>query len=201
MGYEFHYKRNGVRGHACALVCDRCTEMTKNGTRCKMRTCQSLPVCHVHLGPAYKLKIKDSQLHGRGLFAHAPRQQGPVFRKGETIVEYRGEQITAQERQRRYLGGTAPYGAASSVPGMDTIDAACWRSIGSNANGSRGQLRNNARFSVDNRNRRTNVKATRDIYHGDEIIVSYQAAYWAGHHNVEGETIDCRKNRRRCLGL
>jgi len=53
------------------MTCDRCTAITKNGTRCKLHTCRTLKYCWIHLKSIDGLQIKKSGIPNAdlGLFA------------------------------------------------------------------------------------------------------------------------------------
>ncbi len=91
----------------------------------------------------------------------------PVFRKGRTVIDYDGQELTADTLKERYGTNTAPY-AVAKHKGL-VVDAALARSPGSHANHSR---RPNCRFGVNNKNL-VIIIATRDIYNGDEILLNY----------------------------
>ena len=85
----------------------------------------------------------------------------PVFRKGRTVIDYDGQELTADTLKERYGTNTAPY-AVAKHKGL-VVDAALARSPGSHANHSRTP---NCRFGVNNKNLVV-IIATRDIYNGD----------------------------------
>lgn len=183
--------RDGEHQSSCKLTCGRCEGTTKAGTRCRRRVCIGLPLCWMHLASDLHLKIKPSNIdpNMKGLFAWYPQsptrilfaekprpgtrrqQDGP--RPPDKIVRYTGEVVSDAARLQRYGTATGPY-TASLLYGV-VVDAACVRGAGSLANGSKGRLPNNARFSGNN------IVATKNIKHGDEIIVSYGNGYWRTH--------------------
>ncbi len=126
------------------------------------------------------------------MFAHLPGAAAGdvVFRKGDMVATYEGELISQVERARRYDRYTAPYGLHLNA--SESIDAALKRTVGSLANHARID-KTNARLSVDTRNKKGSVKATKDIRHGDEILVHYGAAYQFKERGVKHGT-----NHRKC---
>jgi hypothetical protein len=122
------------------------------------------------------LKIAKSTIPnaGKGLFAankNVPND-AIIFRKGQTIIDYRGEKIDEDELNERYGSYTAPY--AVKVADNEYTDAACQRGVASNANSNVNTGHsNNATLSLDRRNRRINLKATKNIRNGMEIFASY----------------------------
>ena len=123
---------------------------------------------------------------GKGLFAHGRSiiERGglePVFRKGNLITTYDAERITLSELKARYGNQTAPYALAGHGNGVH--DAACHRGMGSLANDPRGTgRRSNARLVVGRNG--GSLRATRSVFSGDEILVSYGREYWRGHDTM-----------------
>jgi hypothetical protein len=180
MPYVFEFFDGNVKQFACDLSCSRCEGLNRSGHRCSRRVCVGTDLCWQHVQTMYKVKVKDSPIQGRGLFAHVPGAGNEiVFQIGEEIVPYKGELITAQQLQERYGELTGPYALAN--PGNSRfVDAACNRSLGSLANGSKGQVRANARYSMGLRGGLNYwcIKATRNIRNNLEIIAAYGRGYW-----------------------
>lgn len=187
--------------------------MTK-GKQCRRQTCYTLPWCWQHLKKHAKLKIGRTRLVDpvtnqrftfRGLFACDPRAgDTPVFRRGDLITPYIGEQITEAQAD-------AMYGDNANVPyGMDTedtsgndvvIDAGSMRGVGAFANdkhkatcvpGSRCSVNAKLWSSVGNY---PDIHALKNIYDGDEILVSYGRAYWEGEETQHRTTPSGAYNR------
>lgn len=143
------------------------------------------PYCWRHALKLAKIKVRDSTIPGagKGLFAqstwrspaHGPRTL--VFKKKDVIAEYLGEVIDEAELGRRYGTERAPY--TIWVCDGTYVDAARLRSYAAMANDARGHGRCNARFTHGSATRPPEIRATRDIYNGDEILVSYGDAYWS----------------------
>lgn len=170
----------------CPLQCSACQAMnTKGGQPCKNRTCIGVPYCWMHLLKLHHLRIKQSSVHnaGKGLFAirrgdvDVQGNRVPIFKKGDTIIKYGGEPVTAQQLQARYGNFTAPYGL--SVTKNVFENGACVRGVGTLANHAVKSLAN-AKYSYATINRRPAyavIKALKNIYDGDEILVHYGAEY------------------------
>lgn len=182
MPYVFQYRRTAEArpSFACALTCLQCSATTKAGARCKRRTCLGLPLCRSHL---VKLRVGPAA-GGLGLFAKVPGgPQAVAFARGETVVEYAGENISEAEVTRRYGPSdddVAPYVVAVRDGRFE--DGACRRGLGSLANHlDRGH---NARFKVadgpDGRPR-VLIVAQRAIRNGEEITVYYGDDYLEEH--------------------
>jgi hypothetical protein len=177
------------------LIGGRCQGHRLNGARCKRRCVLCWQYCVDHLITEKHLQIKPSTIAGagKGLFARNPDlpDNAIVFKTGDKIMEYSGEEIPLAEVQQRYHSEhtgrnyTAPY--AFRVDSMRAIDAAGKRGAASFANSSRGTGgRPNARFSVSNNTHNVSVKASRNITNNSEIFIAYGNSYRLPHE--EGVT-------------
>jgi hypothetical protein len=166
------------------MYADRCEYIKKNGERCKRRCCIGIEYCTTHLPMHLHLKIKKSTIPnaGLGLFAYQENSQPNqiVFRKDQKICNYKGEILTAEQINERYHNFTAPYTVGLSR--NEFIDASLERGVGSTANTK--TQHNNATLSIDNRNHRVSIKASRNIRQGEEIFLAYGNRYHLPH--VEG---------------
>lgn len=186
-GNMFIFHPAGGSEFSCKLQCQQCAATTKTGAKCKRSVCIGIPYCWTHARLA-GLAVKNTEGRGKGLFAYGKdrkqRETGSpaVFKKNDVIAEYAGELISREELARRYNNVTAPYTLASAQKGK-YIDAACKRGLGSLANDPRGTgLQANARLSVGRNG--GNLKATKNIYHGQEILTSYGRDYWRNHDDA-----------------
>lgn len=138
----------------------------------------------LHICNYMDLEIKESKIPnaGKGLFAKA------IFKRGQPILEYTGEQITwAQCRKRNEaLDGVGAY--YFYVSERKCIDALyCLDSLARYANDAAGfvripGIRNNSRFEIIKG--KPYIVASRTILPGQEIFVSYGRSYWnAMRHN------------------
>ena len=134
--------------------------------------------CRAHLRSRWGLDITpaDNPTHGLRLRAVGDPDQ-VIFKKGENIAYYNGEEVTKQEMDARYGNATAPYGIRyrSKNPNTEWYeDAACRRGVGSLANHkSRSQA--NATFAVEHKDGDLlgAIKAVKPIKGGQEIFVDY----------------------------
>ena len=133
------------------------------------------------------LEIKKSKIPkaGKGLFAKV------VFKRGEPILEYTGEQITWAQCKKRNeaLDGVGAY--YFYVSERKCIDALyCLDSMARYANDAAGfvripGIRNNSRFEIIKG--KPFIVASKTINPGDEIFVAYGKSYWdALRHNGLG---------------
>jgi len=125
------------------------------------------------------VEVKKSKIPnaGKGLFAKA------LFKRGEPILEYTGEQITWAECQKRNnaLDGVGAY--YFYITERKCIDA-LYRldSLARYVNDAAGfvripGIRNNSRFEIIKG--KPFIVASRNIFPGDEIYVGYGREYWA----------------------
>lgn len=177
MPYKFTFDDpDGATRFACYLECAQCTATLDAGRRCLRKVCLGLPFCWQHLRSRKHLIIKDSPLQGKGLFAWAPgNDDSIVFRKGDPIISYDGEQTSEVQKHQRYGHATAPYALQRSTHLF--IDGACKRGAGSFVNGSKNGITPNARFTSSSATT-MGIRATKNIRNGTEIIASYGPRYW-----------------------
>ena len=133
-----------------------------------------------------KIRVgKSCYVQGGGLFAWNPREKKkPLFKPNDMIAPYIGERVTMQELDRRYgEDGLAPYALADSV--LPTQDAACKRGIGAWANAPEGLRVREKQRQKGRQNAALNAYdgkyylfATRNIRHGEEILVNYGNTYF-----------------------
>lgn len=123
------------------------------------------------------MRVAESNIPnaGKGLFAHDPSagENRPVFRKGDVIVRYTGENVSSRTINNRYPGDiTGAYAIADA--GEAGVDAACKRGIAALANAGT-QKNANAQYAwIDGA---YYIESTRNIRHGQEILVDYGSNY------------------------
>jgi hypothetical protein len=186
----------------CELKCQTCNFLVRPNTCCKVKVCIGIPYCRYHMQKAVKLEIKNSE-HGKGVFAKAdpPPRRGRnqtrntgnrqlVFRSGEDIIEYNGEQITKDELEERYGKHTAPYALEMDDHNGIYEDGACFRSIGTVINHNR--QRKNVDFSQTHNRSPITITATKNIFNGDQLYADYGDEY-SFDENVVSKTTRTRK--------
>jgi len=140
--------------------CLRCTRYTS-----------CLPHCSVHRAAVEHLRIGPSPIAGLGLFAVG---EGVVFRKGERIARYAGEQYDGAEIEALYPNNqVGPYTMVSSTPDL-YLDGATLRTPAAMANASEepnAVFLSAPRFPL--------LVAAKDIAGGEEITVDYGPMYFA----------------------
>jgi hypothetical protein len=187
----FRFTVNGQIAFQGRLKSSNCTHDTSHGP-CRSRAVYGAPHCWQHLLWRMNLRIKESK-YGRGLFAQKPgTSTKPVFRKGQTVIEYEGQELTAEVLKGRYGEHTASYAVAKNKGLVE--GAALTRSAGSHANhGSRL----NCRFGVNNKNKVV-IIATRSIRNGEEILLNYNRGngpkYLFDAPGVTHDTVGARLN-------
>jgi uncharacterized protein len=138
-----------------------------------------------------RIAVRNSPIHGRGVFATAA-----IF-VGDSILEYKGEIISAKEAQRRYERSAAEDGHTFFF-GLDD---------GRMIDGARGG--NSARWinhscapncEADQEGDRIFIRATRKIEAGAEVFIDY-ALDVEGRRTVALKRLyACRCGARRCRG-
>ena len=151
--------------------CARCSFIKDNEEQCKLRSCVSGSLCWIHTRRQYHLRVKPSTIPnaGRGLFAATAD-----FRKGQQIVPYSGDVLTRAQYEQRYPNDDGEY--VFKVNNNRYIDARSTQSaVGRYANRCTGTgLPCNARITGA---QHPNLKATRLIHDGDEILVPYGGSF------------------------
>lgn len=169
----------------CTLKSERCSANKIGGSRCSNKVVNGLPKCYLHLLRDHNLRIAPSTIPniGKGLFASTTvkikqdverSEEHLLFKNGEKIIEYLGEEIDDQENDRRYgTEKTAPY--SLEVRQNKIIDGACERGSGSFVN-HKNSAGSNCRFSKS-KNGKVYIVATKRIYDGMELFVNYGRSY------------------------
>lgn len=140
----------------------------------------------------YKLVVKKSQLpkSGKGLYTKED------IKKGEFILEYKGEIITDKEATRRAAEDDC-YGYMFFINKNLCIDAYHTpQHLARYANDAKGlarveNLKNNAEYEIVGK--KCFIKATKSIKSGEEIFVSYGKEYW----KVIKENIEIEKKNKQ----
>jgi hypothetical protein len=155
----------------------RCTAENRVGRHCGARTKRG-QFCYAHrrLKAGTHIKMASEKGHGLGLFTTR------AFRKDEVIADYSGDYVVGRGGD---VGG--PYFLNLRVRGGAAIDAARTNSgDGRWANDARGvrtsdgrRARPNSIMAAQPGTRVVKLRANRNIAAGEEIFLSYGAAYWA----------------------
>lgn len=184
---------NNITKFGCPLQCIQCCGITVSGATCKKSTCKYVPFCPAHAKSIFNLQVKKTHDGiGDGLFAvkshKGTSDTSILFKDNDFICWYVGEAYGGAIGDLRYgVDGVAPY----TVEDYDQIfyDAACFRGLGAyanafigrkriNANGKEVPLTANAELVPSRKSVPfPHIQATRNIKHGDEIIVDYGNQY------------------------
>lgn len=161
-------------------------------------------VVHLYIGKnSRNLRRRRRQVEGRGLYAvsgsgdlkHAGIDNGipnvdrgiVVFRDGDLIDVYGGEMMSKNRIDRRYRdpNAVATYAITSRKHG---VDAYCASTAAAYANDpynpdlpdpyNTARARANVEMHYDRANRTFEMYATKDIRHGEEILLHYGREYW-----------------------
>jgi len=179
----FHFRGETTRLDE-ELNIQRCSHMINPDLQCKKRVEIGLDLCWIHLLKIKHLRIKSSNIAGKGLFAEDP-SKGPnsiIFRKGSEICKYNGEIINDVVRRERYGNNTGPYIFQTSVRNRIYEDGALHRGVGSLMNHTGQVNRQNAALKsrstiATNHITEGYVKAIKDIRNGREILTTYGESY------------------------
>lgn len=155
----------------------RCTADARGGRQCGARTRRG-QYCYAHRRKLHGTHIKPASAknHGLGLFATRP------IKKGDAMADYTGDYVAGRDGA---IGGA--YFLNLRMRGGAAIDAARTNcGDGRWANDARGVRLPNGRKARANGimagqagSRVVKLRATRNIAAGEEIFLSYGAAYWA----------------------
>ena len=162
-------KSNSQTLFQCELEKSQCQYQTKKG-RCKRTFKIGTEYCFQHLKIVYGVKVHNSRLiqGEKGLFAVRN------FKKGDFIIPYIGEIISAEELKRRYdFDGYENVGPYALKAGNKIIDAACRRGSASMINDARG-----TGVSPNCDLTEKGIYAIADIEDGDELLTDYGETYW-----------------------
>jgi len=156
-----------------------------DGLQCPRGSFIHAPYCRFHMRSILHLDVVPSSIPGagRGLFSLVPRS------KGDHLVEYLGELISAQDVERRYPKGDVGIYCLSLSASL-FIDSALSRGVGASANAARRNTKPNARFVADSRSGTARLEATRRIRADEEILLSYGRDYWQGARSSSHSTVD-----------
>jgi hypothetical protein len=138
----------------------------------------NVPFCWQHLRSECGVTVRNSPIHGKGLFAWARGGNNDVivFKRGQRIAPYDGELLTHAEFFGRYGLDTAPYGVKLSEHRF--VDGAYRRGAGAVANAPHGGMSPNARLVVNSQQGSVSLRATKNVRNNEEILVSYGPGYW-----------------------
>ncbi|HTF05047.1 MAG TPA: SET domain-containing protein [Bacteroidia bacterium] len=119
-----------------------------------------------------KSRIKNA---GKGLFTTSP------IRKGDVIVEYKGEWMTWAKAMRRYDNDITAARYLFHISDKNTIDAQLTMdALARYANDAEGPgktgLKNNSEYAIIKR--KPYIVASKNIGAGAEILVDYSGDYW-----------------------
>ena len=156
------------------VECAQCSATTRQGERCRIRTCKYAHMCWQHTKTLLHLGIKPSNIPnaGSGLFTYIDIPPKTI------ICKYEGTTIDRADYNNS--------GYAVDIPKGRVIDGSSTQSsIGRYANNCRPSDKahckcNNAKFAISTRAGITtiNIKSTKFIKAGSEIFVAYGRGYW-----------------------
>jgi uncharacterized protein len=140
---------------------------------------------------AAPLEVRDSPLHGKGVFALAP------IARGTRIIEYLGERVSHREADQRYEGKDADdnHTFLFIVDGRTVIDAGVG---GNEARFVNHACEPNCESVIEKR--RVFIEALRDIAPGEELTYDYQIQREADDPPDVDRIFACRCGAPGCRG-
>jgi uncharacterized protein len=140
-----------------------------------------------------RIQVRRSGVHGRGVYALRK------IRKGETIIEYKGQMITWKQAERRHPHNPddPDHTFFFHIDEEHVIDA--------NVGGNAARWINHACFpncesDVDEDNHRVFIKALRKIEPGEELFYDYGLVIDERYTKKLKKQFECRCGARRCRG-
>lgn len=176
------------------LKSQRCRHRKNDNTLCKKRCLIGVDKCWMHTLSDHHLRIRDSNIPkaGKGLFV--TRKVAPdiaIFKKGDSICKYNGETLTARQTRKRYgIPNTNilyDRSYAVNVNGGKCEDAARIRGIGSLINYHHSPNLRNCSFVLNAKTNRMGIRATKNIYNGQELFLAYGGMYHM-HNELQSST-------------
>ena len=147
------------------------------------------PYCELHRKEILKLSVKKSTIPeaGMGLFAFKEKEK-IVFNEGDLIGFYQGEVLNDKQLRERYGAKFdktdekwfTPYTAKA---GNVFIDSIIIRTTMSCMNDMREDWKSNVIEKYDEKKNNLKCIAKKNIYHGDELFVTYGISYWLSFPN------------------
>jgi len=158
--------------------CTQCSATTEKGERCKLTTCIRVQYCYIHAKKILHLEVKKSTLRnaGCGLFTTVD------IKSGDKIVEYIGETLTVNQKEKRYPNNNGNYLLQINKKGNKKgnvngyINAFCIRGIAAMANAREDRDDCNAYFKIINK-KLWLVADQYDIKANSEIFAWYGSDY------------------------
>jgi uncharacterized protein len=140
-----------------------------------------------------RIQVRRSGVHGRGVYALRK------IRKGETIIEYKGEMITWKQAERRHPHNPddPDHTFFFHIDEKHVIDA--------NVGGNAARWINhacdpNCESDVDEENHRVFIKALRKIKPGEELFYDYGLVLDEKYTKKVKKQFACRCGARDCRG-
>ena len=140
-----------------------------------------------------RIQVRRSGVHGRGVYAIRP------IKKGETIIEYKGEMITWKQAERRHPHNPKDpdHTFFFHIDEEHVIDA----NVGGNAARWINHACNpNCESDVDEDNHRVFIKALRNIKPGEELFYDYGLVLDERYTPKVKKQFACRCGARDCRG-
>ena len=140
-----------------------------------------------------RIQVRRSGVHGRGVYALRK------IKKGETIIEYKGEMITWKQAERRHPHNPddPDHTFFFHIDEQHVIDAA----VGGNAaRWINHACDPNCESDVDEKHHRVFIKALRKIKPGEELFYDYGLVLDEPYTKKVKKQFACRCGARDCRG-
>lgn len=149
------------------------------------------PVASAPAAPGRRIQVRRSGVHGKGVFALRP------IRKGEIVIEYKGERITWKQALKRHPHDPKDpdHTFYFHIDDRHVIDA----KVGGNA----ARWINHActpNCEADETDGRVFIKALRKIAPGEELFYDYGLTIDERYTPKLKKQFECRCGTRRCRG-
>ena len=190
-------------GPLASIQC--CEKDIETNQQCTKRTIIGCDICSQHLKQNKNLQIKKSTIFvdgksiGKGLFAiNTGDQNEIIFHNGVDIIDYVGEIIDDEEKEKRYGNGTGPYCLGGKLDeddiGSPFVDSAFVRGVASIINHMPLE-QSNAQYQFDTVRNMHVIVCIKDIYSGEEIFCDYGDEYQLfGEYSGKHATISNKKS-------
>lgn len=169
------------------MPAQRCTGTTRTGAHCRQRTAKG-QYCWNHLQSVHGLRIRRSPIPGAGLGLFAARPLKANYR-----IDYTGDRVPLHSDSD---GGVyfLQYRKNLAVDAART-NTAEGRWVNDPKGSGRAANSEFVLFTPPGGQRRGQIKLTRDVAAGEEILVSYGGDYWRFHLKTKGKRKAPRQGR------
>jgi len=181
----------------CKLKQKQCISITNRRERCRNTAIVGIPYCHTHIRSGFQLRVVQE---GEGrVYAHDPKAgANPIYRGDDDICIVKGEVLNTRQVNQRYgdyLTVKPPYLFQTHVDRF--LDLSCDRNFAGMIRHARNYREANcmvfvARGPVMGVGRTLYLAATRNIYHGDELMLAPGRLFFLPRGRHPHKTYPCK---------